>query len=253
MKKSIFPAWYLSANSQEEVAYATTPIHIFSMSLYIRQYPSGIIADGSTAMRRHSAIVLSLFLLSGCATLDKEECQVADWRVIGYEDGANGRELSYLGNHRKACAKYGITPDMARYESGRLEGLREYCTPRNGYDLGKSGRKYNSACMPPMETEFREAWSHGIEIYKARTQLQNSERRLKNQQKLADDLRQQIDERESELVSDGISSEQRKALLAEIKELSRKLDDVASEVLELQERVVDDRGFFEQVEARYQY
>ncbi|MFI0460023.1 MAG: DUF2799 domain-containing protein [Candidatus Thiodiazotropha endolucinida] len=69
--------------------------------------------------------------------MDKDECRVADWYVIGYEDGAKGHSLSYLGNHRKACANHGIAPDSELYEQGRLAGQNEYCTPQNGFELGK--------------------------------------------------------------------------------------------------------------------
>ncbi|MCP4289671.1 MAG: hypothetical protein GY792_35490, partial [Gammaproteobacteria bacterium] len=33
------------------------------------------------------AILVVLVMLQGCATLDKDECMLADWRLIGYQDG----------------------------------------------------------------------------------------------------------------------------------------------------------------------
>ena len=39
-----------------------------------------------------SRIAFSLvFLLPGCASLNREECVSADWFAIGLEDGARGR------------------------------------------------------------------------------------------------------------------------------------------------------------------
>merc|ERR1711916_171837 len=66
-------------------------------------------------------------LLQGCASLSKEECLVADWQQIGFEDGSRGRDLLTLARHRKACAKAGITPDRAAYERGHRQGLLRYC------------------------------------------------------------------------------------------------------------------------------
>ena len=87
-----------------------------------------------------------LMVLAGCASLGKEECLNADWRTIGYEDGTRGYSGSRIASHRKACAKHGVTPDLDQYEEGRLLGLREYCTPRNGYRLGTMGKGYNGVC-----------------------------------------------------------------------------------------------------------
>ncbi len=58
-----------------------------------------------------------MLLVTGCATMDKSECEQADWRIIGLEDGAEGRPVSYIGRHRKACAEYGIKPNLALYGS----------------------------------------------------------------------------------------------------------------------------------------
>ncbi|MCU7796317.1 MAG: DUF2799 domain-containing protein [Candidatus Thiodiazotropha sp. (ex Myrtea spinifera)] len=204
-------------------------------------------------MIRLFVIATTIFTLSGCASMDKEECLVADWQAIGYEDGAKGYALSHLGKHRKACSEYGITPDMERYEQGRLTGLQEYCIPSNGYALGKSGKKLNRACKAPLASEFEQAWSDGIEVYNAKSKLRNSERMLKRQQKKLDELNSRIEDAEIEIVSDGISSKQRKALLAEIKDLNAELEETEHELSALEDQVLDDRDDLERVEARYNY
>lgn len=185
--------------------------------------------------------------------MDKDECLVADWQAIGYEDGAKGYPLSHLGKHRKACSEYGITPDMERYEQGRLAGLQEYCIPSNGYALGKSGKKLNRVCKAPLAKDFEQAWSDGAEVHNAKSQLQNSERMLKRQQKKLDALNSQIEDAEAELVSDGISSKQRKAILAEIKDLNAELEETEHELSALENQVLEDHDNLERVEARYNY
>jgi hypothetical protein len=39
-----------------------------------------------------AAILAILTLLQGCATLGKDECKLADWRLIGYQDGVAGKQ-----------------------------------------------------------------------------------------------------------------------------------------------------------------
>ncbi|HNR23202.1 MAG TPA: DUF2799 domain-containing protein [Steroidobacteraceae bacterium] len=64
------------------------------------------------------------------------ECRTVDWRTIGYEDGVAGHSGDRVAQHRRACAKHGVTPDLAQYQDGRSEGLREYCQPSNGFRVG---------------------------------------------------------------------------------------------------------------------
>ncbi|MET0809299.1 MAG: DUF2799 domain-containing protein [Pseudoxanthomonas sp.] len=82
---------------------------------------------------------LLILALSGCATMNKDECLTVDWRTVGYEDGVAGRSGDRIAQHRKACAKHGVAPDLDAYQSGRDQGLREYCQPDNGYQLGARG------------------------------------------------------------------------------------------------------------------
>lgn len=204
-------------------------------------------------MIRYLAFVALGLILTGCATMDREECRLADWRSIGYEDGAKGRPLSYLGNHRKACAEHGVTPDMERYEEGRLAGLKEYCTPRNGFKLGRSGHKLNPVCRAPLAEAFSEAWSKGAEIYAAKMQLQKSKQKLDRHRDLIETLQQQIEETEADLVKDGISSKRRKYLLDELKVLGNELEEAETDLYELQDRVDEDRDYLERIERRYRY
>lgn len=86
------------------------------------------------------ASVLLSIIIAGCATpsLGKAECATADWRAIGYADGAAGYGAERVAEHRKACARFGVSPDLAAYNNGREEGLGQYCTVPKGLALGRA-------------------------------------------------------------------------------------------------------------------
>ena len=125
-----------------------------------------------------TASSFALLLLAGCASLDKDECRTADWRAIGLEDGAQGRTLERLGDHRKACAKHGVTPDTDRYIAGRTEGLATYCTPDNGYRVGRSGEAYRGVCPELSIPAFVAAYNRGRELYTLHARLASVEREI---------------------------------------------------------------------------
>ena len=47
------------------------------------------------------AFLVCVLLAPGCATLDKDECLVADWRLIGFQDGAAGKSATAMDDYRK--------------------------------------------------------------------------------------------------------------------------------------------------------
>lgn len=107
---------------------------------------------------------MSLFLLQGCATLSKEECQRGDWFSIGRRDGSQGYLLTYFREHESACAEYGIQPNYSLYKRGRDEGLAMYCTPENGYHLGEQVATYYEVCPDSLKNSFLRQYVKGLEI-----------------------------------------------------------------------------------------
>src|SRR5688572_14241675 len=99
--------------------------------------------------------VMVACLLAGCASLDKDECRNADWYAIGLEDGARGRTVERLGDHRRACAEHGVAPQSERYVAGRNEGLKSFCTYERGYSQGRAGPR----SPPAFRTRAHARWS----------------------------------------------------------------------------------------------
>ena len=111
-------------------------------------------------------LAIGWIALSGCsATMSRDECRAVDWRTIGYEDGVAGQPGDRIGQHRKACAEYGITPNLDAYQAGRAAGLREYCQPHNGYRVGSQGYTYYGACPADLSAAFIEAYDAGHKLY----------------------------------------------------------------------------------------
>ena len=114
--------------------------------------------------------------LSGCASLDRNECVNADWYTIGLEDGARGRAVERLGDHRRACAKHNVTPNTDRYVAGRNEGLKSFCTHERGFAEGRSGHAYAGACPQPQAGNFLAGYQRGRELHELHRRLEEVNR-----------------------------------------------------------------------------
>jgi Protein of unknown function (DUF2799) len=108
--------------------------------------------------------------------MDKDECRNADWYAVGLEDGARGRALERLGDHRRACAKHNVTPDSARYVAGRNEGLKTFCTYERGFSEGRAGKAYAAGC--PQDSAFLPAYYRGRELYDLNRRLDEVNREI---------------------------------------------------------------------------
>ena len=126
------------------------------------------------------ATALLMLAMSGCASMNKAECLNVDWTTVGYEDGVAGRSGDRIGEHRKACAKHGVTPDFNAYQAGREQGLREYCQPETGYQLGVNGYALKTSCPADVKEDFESAYHSGYELYAMRARVVNAENELES-------------------------------------------------------------------------
>ena len=173
-------------------------------------------------------------LLQGCATLDKDECLLADWRLIGYEDGVAGKTATAIGEYREDCAKHAVVPDLAAYRAGREQGLLEYCKADNGYRLGNAGRSLAVVCPAALEGDFREAWSTGRKLYLARSAVNKTHSRINDRKQTLSTLEDDKARKLSALVSDGLKADQRVMILYDINQLEKERHRVEDEIADLE-------------------
>lgn len=122
-------------------------------------------------------IAFSLFVLvSGCATLDRDQCVNADWYAIGLEDGARGRAVERLGEHRRACAKHNVTPHTERYLAGRSEGMKTFCTYERGFSEGRAGHAHGAGCS--QGSGFPAGYQRGRDLYSLHRRLDEVNKEL---------------------------------------------------------------------------
>jgi hypothetical protein len=139
-------------------------------------------------------MLLTLLVLSACASLSKEECLAADWYTIGVEDGSRGYAVSRIGAHRKACAEVGVQPDMARYSEGRSFGLQSFCTRERGYSEGENGRSYRGVCPPHLEPIFMQGYLAGQDVYRVKKDIRRLEGELAGVRKEVAEIRENLDQ-----------------------------------------------------------
>lgn len=188
--------------------------------------------------------------LAGCASMSAEECLVADWEAIGYEDGARGAAADTIGRHRKACASAGIAPDFRDYERGRQAGLLEYCRPAVGYRVGTSGGGYSGVCPPDLEGDFMAGYAEGRELYELRSEVSGIEGRIDARARELETLRADMAETAARLIAGEGTAEERVRLLLETKEMSRREGELEAEIASLQREAGDARARLEDYQAR---
>ena len=151
--------------------------------------------------------------------MDRDECQMADWRSVGFEDGRNGHLSSYVGEHREACAGHGVTPNLTEYLAGHSQGIVEYCRPHNGFQLGLSGHSYRGECPAGLEAAFVAGHADGYGLYERRREVDRLRRELDLNLHREDHLQQMIIKKRALLASPEVSREEREDIRAEIEEL----------------------------------
>ena len=123
-------------------------------------------------MKRLVPSLLMFALLSGCASLSREECLAGDWSAIGERDGAEGRAVeAQFARHVTACAKVEITPERGTWEQGYARGLATYCTPQTGLREGEAGRPYRDVCPAATEARFLQGYDLGQSAHRQHARI----------------------------------------------------------------------------------
>ena len=176
-------------------------------------------------------------LLSGCATMSQDQCLVGDWGGQGWRDGAAGRQTSRLDDHAKACAKFGVAPNMSAYLSAREDGLRTYCTWENGFRQGRQGASYGGVCSPAEERDFLPAYQDGRRIYAAEQAVSSAESALNSAFSRIESREDKLEAKQRELRQEGLTDEQRERVRERIREVRGELQDARRDARRAEEEL----------------
>ncbi|MGD8851905.1 MAG: DUF2799 domain-containing protein [Gammaproteobacteria bacterium] len=193
-------------------------------------------------------------LLTACAGgMSKEECQLADWRTIGYEDGVRGLPQTQISGHRKACAGYGVALNLDAYRSGWEEGVRRYCQPGNGYRLGRSGGRYNGVCPTELEPAFLEAHGYGREIHALESEIKGLQHTLRHKYDRVAALEVEMRDTGIDLVAAEMTTPQRVVLLDELRKLQQEHASTKAEIPYIESELEDRREHLAAVISERRY
>jgi len=167
-------------------------------------------------------------LMSGCASMSEKECLTVNWTDQGYRDGRSGHPPARLEEHREACAKVGVVPDVVQYRAGRDEGVLEYCSPANAVREGRLGRGYRNACPMQLEAGFLAHHKLGYRAYQAEQRVESLNRQMQQTQRSLDKEK---------------NDSKRRELRGKLRDLDRRLARARSELRD-EERHLSSRGLF---------
>lgn len=180
------------------------------------------------------AVGAALAILVGCGGMSANECSLADWRAVGYEDGVNGRSTDQFGSYRKNCAKHEVAPDFQTYQSGREAGLQEYCQPQRGFREGARGAKYVGVCPAGLENAFLASYHEGRTLYELEHAVNSTSRQIASRKSRMKEIEKELTGVMADALTDGTSGEERAKLLVETKQLAEERITLENEVDELQ-------------------
>jgi hypothetical protein len=170
--------------------------------------------------------------LAACATMEPEQCAVADWRALGLQDGEAGRSLAHFEARTRDCAKAGFAADFTSYKMGRENGLTRYCTPSRGFREGLAGATYEGVCPSDQAGEFQVAYNEGARAHRALDAVRSAEREVSSVGTRIDDLERKLRMNEEGLRQPNVPDAERHRLESEVNRLRderriarRRLDD----------------------------
>lgn len=100
------------------------------------------------------------FVLTSCATYNKESCAEKNWLRAGYENAAKGFKADRYAIQE--CSSFmDKTKMMDQYSQGYAAGLEKFCTYEFGLYWGRQGSEYRATCPKSLENKFLAGYSQG--------------------------------------------------------------------------------------------
>ena len=189
-------------------------------------------------------------LLGGCATMSESECLTVDWQTVGFEDGVAGYSGDRIGQHRKACAKHGVSPDLVGYQRGREAGLREYCQPANGFRVGSHGGSYAGICPAELDGAFTTAYESGRQLYSLESRLSNARNQIVSKRRELERVEDTLVKKTAVIVGSESTGEQRAQALVDTKQLAERAGRLKAEIRQLEHDEVEYKRDLEDYRAR---
>lgn len=192
-------------------------------------------------MKKLAVIIITSLCLSACSVMDKQDCRLANWHNLGFNDGLEGKSDQFFVTRSKACSKHGIASDDKNYFAARKEGLKLFCSTANAFKLGSQGKSYNHVCAENNEAKFLKAYDLGKQRFTQNERVKNLQREVKNLEKNIKSNRSKINKYENSLIKSGTSTAQRQQLLNNIKNLNRDIHNIQIERLFLIGQLYNER------------
>lgn len=110
-----------------------------------------------------TVVLLAGVGLTACVPhLNQQQCLSMNWYQLGYQDGSQGHFQRNLSQDIQDCARFKLTVNTKAYSRGWHAGVRSFCRPENGYNLGVNGVVYPNICPASMAAKFDQAWRRGL-------------------------------------------------------------------------------------------
>lgn len=183
---------------------------------------------------RTGLVLTATAIAAGCAGMDRKECQLADWRAVGYEDGSRGRPSSQFGSYRRECSDHGVAPDFAAYQEGRAAGLNEYCQPSRGFQEGARGATYAGVCPAELEDGFVMNFDRGRTLYLLESEVQSVVNGINNRRARMNSIERELASVSTRIIADGTTGEERAQLIIATKQLTEERVRLGKEIEDLE-------------------
>lgn len=183
-------------------------------------------------------ILCAASALAGCNSMSAQECLATDWRTVGYEDGVNGYSGDRIGRYRNACSEHGVTPDLNQYQAGRADGLREFCTPANGFRIGSHGSSYSGVCPADLDESFVDAYQSGRQLHVLRSRVGSTQSEIYSMRSELERIDKDLVSVAAQIVDPSLTAEQRAQLVVDTKHLAERKGEIKARIPQLEGELV---------------
>lgn len=177
---------------------------------------------------------IAALALAGCAAMNRQECEVSDWRSVGFEDRARGTTVARIADYRKACAKHHVAPDLDAYRAGYAEGVETFCREANGFSVGSRGASYEGVCPSELEVQFLGGYRTGRHLYELNASVDEVAGKISSRRHALRENKERLVAKQAALLDKNTPDNERVALAAEIYELGKRQGAIESELAALQ-------------------